>query len=180
MQTIARRIREFRHQQKMTLKDLAAKVGCSDSYVSQLEHGRSSPSVATLKKIASAFGIHVVHFFDDGPEDRIVMRKHERPRLVFEEGKAEINSLIFNAKNKRIEALYTVLEPRGGSMGAIHHIGEEFGIVLSGRLDLTVGGKAYRLTAGDSFSFDSSLPHEYRNPGRRKTVIIWIITPPTF
>ena len=57
---------------------------------------------------------------------------------------------------------------------------EEAGLVVSGRLDLWIDGVEVRLEAGDSFSFPSTLPHRYRNPGRGGTVVVWAMTPPSY
>jgi quercetin dioxygenase-like cupin family protein len=73
-----------------------------------------------------------------------------------------------------------VVEPGGGSEGAIEHQGEDVGYVLEGEFELIVAGKTYKLQQGDSFFFRSNLPHGYRNPGRKQTRVVWVNTPSTF
>jgi uncharacterized cupin superfamily protein len=73
-----------------------------------------------------------------------------------------------------------VVDPGGGSAGAISHHGEEVGYVLEGTFELTVKDRTYLLNAGDSFFFTSDLPHSYRNPGTVQTRVLWINSPPTF
>jgi uncharacterized cupin superfamily protein len=72
------------------------------------------------------------------------------------------------------------IEVAGESAGPIQHAGEEVGYVLTGRIELVVDGKSYRLDAGDSFVFRSELAHHYRNVGRERASIFWVNTPPTF
>ncbi|MGB6489486.1 MAG: cupin domain-containing protein, partial [Steroidobacteraceae bacterium] len=60
------------------------------------------------------------------------------------------------------------------------HAGEEAGVVVRGRLELWVDGQSVVLETGDSFGFESTRPHRYRNPGSEETEIVWAITPPSY
>jgi uncharacterized cupin superfamily protein len=60
------------------------------------------------------------------------------------------------------------------------HPGAESGVILAGSLDLWLDGKMTRLRVGDSFSFQSTVPHRYENSGRIMTQVIWVITPPIY
>jgi mannose-6-phosphate isomerase-like protein (cupin superfamily) len=79
-----------------------------------------------------------------------------------------------------MQPFHNVIKPGGGSKGSYSHVGEEFGIVLEGKLEINLNGKAYRLKKNDSFYFSSQTPHSWSNPGKRKTVVIWVTSPPTF
>ena len=81
----------------------------------------------------------------------------------------------------RLGLLMCTLAP-GASSGAepYSHEGDEAGLLLSGTLEIEVGGGAFMLHAGDSFGFQSSRPHRYRNPGDSAAVIVWAMTPPSF
>ncbi|MGQ0547959.1 MAG: cupin domain-containing protein [Betaproteobacteria bacterium] len=72
------------------------------------------------------------------------------------------------------------VEVGGRTDGTIAHEGEEIGYVLEGQLELEVDGKKYSLSKGDCFFFRSELKHQYRNPGKTRTSIFWVCTPPTF
>ncbi len=67
---IAEKLKAFRLANRMTLKQLASKAGCTDAYLSQLERGRANPSIMILKKIASALQVKVVDFFLEFETDR--------------------------------------------------------------------------------------------------------------
>ena len=71
MKEIAEKLKAFRLANRMTLKQLATKAGCTDAYLSQLERGRANPSIMILKKIASALQGKVVDFFL-GPETQVI------------------------------------------------------------------------------------------------------------
>jgi mannose-6-phosphate isomerase-like protein (cupin superfamily) len=62
----------------------------------------------------------------------------------------------------------------------LSHRGEEGGIVLKGRVEITVGGNSRVLGPGEAYYFSSSLPHRFRNVGREACEIISASTPPTF
>ena len=81
-----------------------------------------------------------------------------------------------------MEPIYTIIEPGGDTIEQYKHPrgGEEFGIVLSGKLELSVGENQYYLRPGDSFYFKSSELHQWANRGKETTEVIWVISPPTF
>ena len=75
-----------------------------------------------------------------------------------------------------LTGLLVVIEPGGGTAETYAHPGHEFGLVLSGEIDLTIDGVVYRLKAGDSFAFKSTLRHGFRNPGEERCEIVWVNT----
>ena len=182
MEDIAKRLKAFRRANRMTLKQLAQKAGCTDAYLSQLERGRANPSIMILKRIASALQVKVVDFFlDNGSmENDIVVKEKERVDIHFRQGNAKIQMLVRNIRDKRMQPFYTTIEPHGGSKGSYSHIGEECGIVLKGQLEINLNGRSFRLKKNDSFYFSSQEPHSWFNPGKTKTVVIWVVSPPTF
>lgn len=182
MKRIGEKIKAFRLANRMTLKQLAGKAGCTDAYLSQLERGRANPSIMILKNIASALQMKIVDFFlePDMDEDEIVLKKAERVNIKFKEGDAKIQMLVRNIRNKRMQPFYNIIEPGGGSKGSYSHIGEEFGIVLQGELEINLNGKTYRIKENDSFYFSSQMSHGWFNPGKRKAIVVWVTSPPTF
>ena len=182
MEEIAEKLKAFRSANRMTLKQLANKAGCTDAYLSQLERGRANPSIMILKKIASALGVKVVDFFlePETQENDVVCKEGERVNIRFKQGDAKIQMLVRNIQNKRMQPFYTSIEPGGGSKGSYSHIGEECGIVLKGMLEINLSGKVYRLKKNESFYFSSQEPHSWSNPSKTKTVVIWVVSPPTF
>jgi transcriptional regulator with XRE-family HTH domain len=182
MKEIAEKLRAFRHANRMTLRELAAEAGCTDAYLSQLERGRANPSIMILKKIASALQVKVVDFFTEPETDgsELVLKEDERVNINFKRGDAKIQMLVRDIRDKRMQPFYTTIEPGGGSDGAYSHIGEECGIVLRGVLEIQLEDKRYRVKKNESFYFSSREPHSWRNPGKTRTVVIWVVSPPTF
>ncbi len=179
---IGRKLRELRQANRMTLKQVAQKAGCTESYISQLENGNANPSIATLKKIASVFNVQIIDFFiDEQREDPVVVRKEERVDIEFlDGGKTHIQAMVKNSQKKRMVAFYTTIEPGGGSSGLYSHIGEEFGLILAGEMELTIEDKTYTLREGDSFYFSSARPHGFANKGKENVIVAWVVSPPTF
>jgi transcriptional regulator with XRE-family HTH domain len=178
---IGTRIRALRQNEHLTLKQLAERVGCTDAYLSQLENGRVSPSIASLKKIADALQTKISDFFIEvQDDDPVVLTEDQRITLSLDRWNATIQSLIKNTKNKRMQPFFTTIQPGGGSHGLYSHVGEEFGIILKGQLEIQLDGTVYTVRENESFYYNSSLLHSWTNPGDSVTVVVWVISPPTF
>jgi transcriptional regulator with XRE-family HTH domain len=180
---LGKRLRALRHTQARTLKVVADKTGFTEAYLSQVETGRVQPSLAALKRIAAGYGVSLVDLFDEprARGEEIVLPLAQRKRLVFGDGGVVKELLVRRQAGKQMEPLLVSIRPGEGSEGQYDHAGEEFGLVLSGALELTVEERVYRLRRGDSFYFRSTRLHGFRNPSRRrKAVVLWVITPPSY
>ena len=180
---IGSRIKKFRKQSHLTIKDLSEKVGVTQSYISQLENDKVNPSLGTLKKIANALNLNMIDFFErDRNDNNIIVRKEERIDFSFPSGKFRSQLLASNIASKAMEPIYTIIDPGGDSIEPYRHgnRGEEFGIVIKGQLLLEIDGTRYHLHEGDAFYFNSNRPHRYSNPGSVTTEVVWVITPPTY
>lgn len=181
---IGSRMRELRKAKSMTLHDLALETGLSVGHLSQLEREHATPSIRSLNVIASILGVSINWFFPDPegleePENTVVVRSSRRRSLKFESGIRD--ELLSPTLSGKLELLLCTLEAGGSSGDELYaHDGEEAGYVDQGQLELTIESEVYLLGEGDSFHFDSSKPHRYKNPGKAKTVVIWVMTPPHY
>ncbi|MDO8445525.1 MAG: XRE family transcriptional regulator [Deltaproteobacteria bacterium] len=178
MITISNKLKKLREESKLSLRELGEKTGLSASFLSQIELGQVSPSIASLENIANAMNVHITHFFDDQTKpDSIVMRRSERKRIYSQGSKAIIQPLAHKISKKKIEPFMLTLEV-GGESGehpySSHH-GEEFGIILQGKVRFTLEEKEYLLEEGDSVYFNSTKPHKWENMGDKETIIILVI-----
>ncbi len=176
------KIRRLRQSHHMSLGDLADKVDTSRSFLSQLEQGKTLPSLVTLKSIADAFGVTVGSLVDEPQSDKSpVVRKNERPKVDHLQSGMTIETLTFRDVHKVLQPLLVSMEP-GANSGyeGYTHKGQEFGYVIAGQLLVELDGVKYELKAGDSIYFDSSRPHRFVNPGGDITQMVWVVTPPTF
>jgi transcriptional regulator with XRE-family HTH domain len=180
---IGEQIRALRQAKKWTLSRLAAEAGCSVGLLSQVERGTSRLSVRRLRDIALALGVNISWFMPDSaapPEEAgLIVRKGLRRYLNY--GSGVKDALLTPSLDRQLELLESTIAPGAGSGEEPYsHDGEEAGIVLRGRLALWIDGRTFHLNEGDCFSFESSRPHRYWNPGETDAVIIWAITPPSF
>lgn len=181
--TIGPQIRELRKIKHLTLQQLAAEVGVSVGYLSQIERNQSKLPIGVLRRLSDALGVHINWFFQNTgetpPEERdVIVRKANRRRLSFT-GIGIREELLSPNLSGPLELLLSTIEPHADS-GDYSHGGVEAGVVLSGVMDLWVNGRKFRLNEGDSFSFSSSLTHRCANPGAEPTKVVWVITPPHY
>lgn len=181
---VGHHIRDLRKQRALTLAQLAKLAGVSVAFVSLVERNKAQPSVKTLHAISRALGVTISWFFlgkTDAPARAIspILRQDDRRQLRFESGITD--ELLSPSLAGQLELLRSTFAP-GASSGdqSYTHAGEEAGIVLSGELELTIDGETFLLKAGDSFGFQSHLPHCYRNLTSEAAQVIWAITPPSY
>jgi transcriptional regulator with XRE-family HTH domain len=198
---VGARLRGFRKRNGLTIRQLATRLEVSPSMISQIETGKTQPSVRTLYAIVSELGVSLDEVFAaDGAEtterageprtspeatDTRVVRASSRDR-VQRAGERQIIELETGVKWELLATSHEPdidfihhIYPVGGSSSPsgvlMRHSGREFGIVLSGRLGVTVAFDHYLLLAGDSILFDSTLPHRLQNEGDEEVHSIWII-----
>lgn len=180
-EAIGRLLNEWRIQKGMTLQQLADMVGLSAAFISQVENGKASPSIANLRGLARALGHRVVDFFiDELIDDPMVLPENRWTDVDMPGWDATIRQMVRIAGNKQMQPFYTVIKPGKGSRDLYAHPGEEFGVVLSGEMTLTVGENAYRVKALSSFYYSCLLPHSWLNDGKKDCVVIWVVSPPSW
>lgn len=173
------RIRRLRLQRGMSLREASRRSGVSVSFLSAVERGTTGASVATLQRLTRAYGVTMLDLFDPSPGIGRRVRPAERPVLDLDDAGVRIEQLAVGPTS--LEPQLFVLGPGSSSEGRYSHAGEEFVFVLEGDVTFWVGARErYRLRAGDSLSFPSTLPHRWRNGARGETRLLWINTPPTF
>ena len=174
-------MRDIRRFRRATLRTIAERAGVSESFLSQVERGRASASVASLRRIAGALGVSVADLFDSsGPPQPRVLRRDDRPSLGF--GVLGTKRLLTPRPLQHLEVFVGDLDV-GGSTGEepyAHGDSEELLIVLTGNVQLELGGDVHELEAGDSIDYRSSTPHRVTNIGDERAEVIWIISPPSY
>jgi len=178
-------VRALRKEKGLTLAELSEATNLSPAIVSQIERGLANPSFTTLAQLAHGLGIPVGKLFPSHSENRSpVVRRADRRDLkgVAPEAVGEaVYELLTPDLNRTIEALWVVTPPgHDTSADPFTHGGEEVGIILSGKKDVYLDGQKYELEAGDSITFDSTIPHWYKNSYDETCVAIWINSPPTW
>jgi transcriptional regulator with XRE-family HTH domain len=176
---VGARLKSARTARDMSQRDLAAKAGVTNGMISMIEQNKHSPSVATLNRLTDALGISFAEFFsiELPAAPQVFYVKDDLVPLA--EGRVTFRVVAAERRDKAVQILHEVYQP-GGDTGAemLTHKGEEGGIVLEGRIELTVGAEARVLGPGDAYYFESAIPHRFRNVGKTRAVIISACTPP--
>jgi DNA-binding transcriptional MerR regulator/mannose-6-phosphate isomerase-like protein (cupin superfamily) len=179
---IGTHLRQLRAKRKLSLAEVAQRVGISVGFLSAMERSQMTGSVGTLSKLARFYKTNILDFYDlefydaNGASGRQV-RPPERKVLQAGPG---VRMELLAWGNTVMEPHLFRVAPAAGSGDSYTHEGEEFLYILHGQLTITLKEEEYRLKAGDSFYFESATPHHWKNPGRAETWILWVNTPPTF
>ena len=171
------RLRQLRLRRKDSLAKVAQSVGVSVGFLSAVERSQMSASVGTLRKLARYYNHNILDFHNTADSHSHLVRPDKRKSLDAGSG---VRMELLAWGNTVMEPHLFRIAPGAGSGDSYTHVGEEFLFVLKGELQILLRGEEYRLRRGDSFYFESSIPHKWVNPGRSETWILWVNTPPTF
>jgi DNA-binding transcriptional MerR regulator/quercetin dioxygenase-like cupin family protein len=177
--TSGEQLRALRRSRGLSLRATAAATGLSSSFLSALERDAAGASISSLKRLTEAYGVTMLELFGAPAHPARKVRPAERPVLELEGRGVRIEQLAIGAR--LLEPQLFVLAAGAGSDGTYAHAGEELLYVMSGGLTVWLGDhERYRLRAGDSLCFPSTLSHRWRNRASGETRLLWINTPPTF
>ncbi len=181
------RLKSLRISAGLSQRALAEASAVPHGQVSMIETNRSSPSVASLRKILGGLGVSMAEFFE--PDALATGEVFFAPadfhdlttRLVADgdtEGRVSFRQ-VGDARAHGLQILHERYAP-GGDTGEVmlEHASHEGGIVISGAVEVTIGDRVRVLVAGEAYLFDSSLPHRFRNRGDVEAVVISACAPP--
>jgi transcriptional regulator with XRE-family HTH domain len=176
--TIGAKIKVFRDQKKMSLRELSEMVGVSSSFLSQVERDQVMLSINTLKKIAEALEVLPSSLIDDASPRNPVVRHDNRTRIALPGSDMDLESLT-PGFNHRMQVLYAKAKPgQESNREFLSHPSDEFILVVTGTLEVKVDKEIYVLNKGDSILFDAIHLHKFRVLGDSPTEYIVIDTPP--
>jgi transcriptional regulator with XRE-family HTH domain/quercetin dioxygenase-like cupin family protein len=213
MDQLGRRLKAIRQQAGVSLRELARQADVSPSLVSQIENGKSQPSVATLYAVSRLLNVSVDELFEDEPtavasaskrsasngsrvlngsDDRMdpvhawrpteyanrvsVVHPSHRSSLTMAEG--VVWERLAATPEHGVNFMKITYAPGATSSDGDQlsiHDGYEYGFVVAGEIEVTVGGEVFLLRQGESLGFDSSIPHVLRNPGPAPFEGIWFV-----
>lgn len=178
---IGERLGSLRRRRGLSQRELARRSGVANATISLIESGKLNPTVSMLKKVLDGIPVGLSEFFSDDAEapDKVFFRASEL--MDIGEGGVSYLQVGANLRDRAIQFLKERYEPGAGTgKHDIQHDGEECGLVLSGSLKVTVGGRSAVLRAGDAYYFKSSEPHTFENTGTEPCELVTACTPPTF
>jgi transcriptional regulator with XRE-family HTH domain len=178
---VGQRIRDLRRSRAMSLEEVAARTDLSIGFLSQIERGLSSPSLRVLATLADVLGVGIAGLFgakesSRTASDAIVTREAKRAKLNLWRTGISKQLLSPSGSDGRLNLFLVHMEPGGSTGDELYtHDGEEAGLVLSGKMKLTVDTESWTLKEGDSFRFASRRPHRFSNPSDdAKAVVLWV------
>jgi len=182
---LGEKVRGLREKMGLTQKELAAQIGLTPSFISQLEKNLISPSLDSLLKLSQSLNTPPVHFLMEGEDrslSRMVVKPGERKEVFLKElkkGGTKIQLLMGDTANRRMEAFLITL-PKGTDVGGhfFQHKGDEFAFLWEGEMEVELRGEKHLLKAGDSLYLESVVPARWMNPGKGNAVILWVLSPP--
>ncbi|OEU51963.1 MAG: Cro/Cl family transcriptional regulator [Desulfuromonadales bacterium C00003096] len=176
---IGQKLRKLRRADSLTQEELASRADLTKGYISQLENDATSPAISTLRDILDVFSISISEFFAEPHENQVVFGKESTVVATDEDG-IRVELLVPGAQNRTMDPALVTLQPGEAMEEQSLHEGEEFGFLLSGRIELTLDDKVYVVKKHECFFFPSDQRHAVRNISNGPAKILWVVTPPTF
>ena len=177
------RLQSIRKLKGLSQRELAKRAGVTNSTISMIEKNSVSPSISSLKKVLAGIPMSLVEFFslDVEPDNQsqVVYRAADLTDIC---SGAITMKLVGKAHPSRAISFLDEIYPSGSDTGdeMYSHEGEEAGMLVEGKLELTVGEEVFILEPGDSYYFESSKPHRFRNPFEGPARLISATTPANF
>jgi transcriptional regulator with XRE-family HTH domain len=175
------RIRSLRQAAGLTLRQLADRAGFTESFLSQVERGVASPSIASVQRVARGLGLSIGELFAEPERTGRVVRREERRRVTYP-GLQAVDEFLTADQHGRLQVILSTIEPGGGTgeEAYAHESDEEVVVVLEGQIDLWVGDEHYLLRDGDAITYPSRIPHRNTNNGDRPARVLFCLTPPSY
>lgn len=182
------RLKQVRQAAGLSQRALAQRAGVPHGQISLVENNRSSPTIASLRKILEGVPTSMRQFFeDDGKSDEQVFftqqALHDLTSQINGHGETSAGAIVLrqvgDARAHNLQLMHERYEPgadTGGTM--LEHEAHEGGIVIAGEIEVTVGPQRQVLKVGDAYLFDSRVPHRFRNVGHEVAIIISACSPP--
>ena len=179
---IGSRLRVVRQIYGLTQRELARRAGVTNGAISLIEQNRVSPSISSLKKILDGIPLSLADFFtlDFSPSENVFFRSDELTEIAFGDN-VSFRMVGRSVKGRKLQMLFETYQPGADTGEAmLRHDGEECGIVISGRIVVTVGSQEKELAPGDAYYFRSDIPHRFRNPTETPCTLVSANSPPSF
>ena len=174
-------LKAVRQMYGLSQRELAKRAGVTNGLISLIEQNRVSPSVSSLKKVLDGIPMALADFFtlDLGGQPQVFFLRQDLSDIGTSSVELRlVGSRLAKRSMSILHERYAPNADTGEEM--LTHAGEEGGVIVKGKIELTVGGESQILGPGDAYYFKSSLPHRFRNIGRDECEIVSASTPPSF
>lgn len=173
---VARNLKRLRQRQGHSLERLANLSGVSRAMISQIELGRSTPTIALLWKLARALQVPFAALISDrGQGGTTVLRAEAAKVLTSADGSFTSRALFPFDSERRVEFYKLTIAPHAIEVAVPHQTGTlENLVVAAGQVEIEVADTIYRLRSDDAILFEADVPHSYRNLGN-DTAILYLV-----
>lgn len=177
IQIVKDNLRILRHTRGLSLDKLASKCGVSRAMLSQIEQGKSTPTISVLWKIANGLNVPFSELLKEKSNEGIHLLKYENTKILFSNSKVFSSRALFPFTGNRNTEFYELtLKPGGIEVADPHKTGTtENIVVVSGKLRLRLGEEVVELEEKDSVFFRGDIPHEYSNPTDKETLMYLVM-----
>ena len=172
---VGKRLNAFRKSQGYTLRTLSEMSGVSVNTISLIERGKTSPTIATLHKLAIALTVSITDFCNEASSKQIVFTKRDQ-RQQARYGSVFMGHLGEGLTNQTMSPMLITFEPEADSgPEPMTHVGHELAFCIYGRIQYEINGKQYLLEPGDSLLFEAQLPHRWENANGASSQALMIV-----
>lgn len=175
---LSQRLKQLRLERGLSLEEVASAAGQTRSWLSKVENFRITPSLPALARVSEVLGTNIsklLEGLDARPEiqitkageRRLVERDAQNSNIVYQQ-------LVTGWLSRMMNPFLLEVPAGGGRTVPRPHEGEEFLIVLKGRVLLEYDGKDHHLAEGDSAYFDAETPHRLHNPAQEPAHVLCV------
>jgi hypothetical protein len=177
IETVKENLKIIRHTKGLSLDKLASKCGVSRAMLSQIEQGKSTPTISVLWKIANGLNVPFSDLIKEKDTEGIHVLKYEHTKVLYSNSKVFSSRALFPYSGTRKTEFYElILRPGGIEVADPHQTGTtENIIVVTGKLRLRVLERVIELEPKDSVFFRADVPHEYSNPTDQETLMYLVM-----
>lgn len=174
-------VRKLREQINMSVRTLASKCGFSPSFISQVENGQSSPSIASLERIAAALGVTLAQFFQTTEtEAPVIVKATGRNALASGWSRAKLELLSSGKDASGVIPVLVTLAPGGASSKApASHPSRQFALIFEGTVQLTIEKNTEKLERGDAVTIPSGIRYRWHNVSAKPVQVLLVYAPLT-
>ena len=180
MTEIGEKIKQLRIRTNLTQEELASRCDLSKGFISQMERGLTSPSIATLVDILDSLGTNLTEFFQEADNTQLVFRQEDAFTTEDTGEGCQICWIVPNAQKNIMEPIIVRIQPKGRTAEYGPHPGDVMGFILSGTAILNINGQQWKLRKGECFYHSASGPYYLENKTGNPAVVFWVTSPPNF
>jgi len=175
---LGKRIKKIREGKHLTLKNIEAEAGISATHISEIERGKTSPTLGALIRISKALGKDPAYFIEDEDlGDTSLVTVENRIQESLPDGQGTLERLTSSIPGGRLQGCVIRLNAGKTYQDTHQHHGNEAAVVLSGRVLFHVSGKEHVIAEGDSIFYSALEPHRYANASADEAaMMLWVCT----